>query len=322
MIIVVGVYAYLAHTPIPDQNDIVYGATFSKFRAEELNLDWKQTYDALLTDLNIKHFRLVAHWDMVEPTEGVYNFSELDYQMRRAEEEGAQVIMAVGRRLPSWPECHEAGWIVEHSPQEQKNSIRLLITELVNRYKDSPALRMWQVENEPFIIGFALGNCGVLDVDFLEEEVALVHALDPEHPVMLTASGELGFWNNTWTRGDVFGTTLYRTVWNRDLNSYVSYPTAPGFYRAKAHFTKLTTRENKPTVLAELAAEPWLNIATVDAPLEEQLDKMNIRKLEEDIAFAAQTGFNEQYLWGAEWWYYLKEVHGYDEIWEWMRDLF
>ena len=323
VIVVVGVYAYLANTvPTVEREEVIYGVTFSVHRAEEYNIPWRETYDALLDDLGVQYFRLVAHWDLIEPAEGQYNFSELDYQIRRAEEEGAQVVLAVGRRLPSWPECHEPDWIQQYSFDEQKGHIRNLITEVVNRYKDSPALRMWQVENEPFIIGFALGECGALDIEFLEEEVALVNKLDPEHPVMLTASGELGFWNNTWSRANVFGTTLYRVVWNRDLNSYVSYPTSPGFYRAKARLTELTTGESKSTVLAELAAEPWLPEATINFSLEEQLERMNIPQLEGDLVFAAQAGFGEQYLWGAEWWYYLKEVHGYDAFWEWTRRLF
>ena len=149
-------------TPAP--SEITYGVTFSKFRAEELNLNWREVYESLLTDLGVKHFRLVAHWQMVEPEEFEFNFTELDYQMRRAEEEGAQVILAIGRRLPSWPECHEPDWIKDHQFEDQKDDIRNYLAAVVNRYKDSPALAMWQVENEPFIIGFAIGECGKLDI--------------------------------------------------------------------------------------------------------------------------------------------------------------
>lgn len=315
------VFWILAALPRHPTN-ITYGVTFSKFRADELRLDWKKTYNALLDDLGVRHFRLVAHWEMVEPTEGTYNFDELDYQIKGAETHNAKVILAVGRRLPSWPECHEPDWIKGYSLEEQKGHIRDYITAVVNRYKDSPALDRWQVENEPFIIGFAIGQCGALDIGFLEEEVALVHELDPSHGVLLTASGELGLWNNTWKRADAFGTTLYREVWNRDLNGYVRYPTAPAFYRAKRALTELTTGEHKPAIIAELAAEPWVINAVVDTPLSEQLTHMNIAILDETIDFAARTSFDEQYLWGAEWWYYLKEVQGRSDIWEHMRTLF
>lgn len=322
VIVFSGIFVWLANTPIPAQEDIAYGVTFSKFRADELRLDWKATYSALVEDLGIKKFRLVAHWQMIEPVEGEYNFEELDYQIRLAEEHDAKVILGVGRRLPSWPECHEPDWIQKYSFDDQKGHIRDYITEVVERYKDSPALERWQVENEPFIIGFAIGQCGALDIDFLEEEIDLVHELDPTHPVLLTGSGELGFWNNTWQRGDQFGTTIYRTVWNRDLNSFITYPTTPAFFRAKRKFTELATGQKKPSIIAELAAEPWVIKAVVDTPLDEQLKRMNLAKLNDTIAFAARTGFDEQYLWGAEWWYYLKEVQGQSDVWEWARALF
>ena len=317
-----GVFWMLAALP-EEPRTIAYGVTFSKFRAEELELDWKKTYNALLDDLGVRRFRLVAHWQMVEPKEGEYNFEELDYQFRRAEETGSSVILGVGRRLPSWPECHEPEWIQKYSFDEQKGHIRDLITVVVNRYKDSPALSMWQVENEPFIIGFALGQCGALDIDFFDEEIALVKKLDPNHPILLTGSGELGFWNNTWKRGDVFGTTIYRRVWNRDLNSFITYPTTPAFFRAKRAFTGLATgKADKRAIIAELAAEPWVINRVVDTPLSEQLERMDIALLNDTIEFAAQTSFDEQYLWGAEWWYYLKEVHGDDSFWERARELF
>jgi len=318
---VVILFWLLSIRPVSASEDIRYGVTFSKFRAEELKLDWKETYEALLSDLQVKRLRLVAHWEMVEPEEEVYNFDEMDYQMRRAEEEGASVILAVGRRLPSWPECHEPKWIESHSFDEQKQYILHYIAKTVERYKDSPALKEWQVENEPFIIGFAIGQCGALDIDFLDEEVALVKALDPEHPVLLTGSGELGLWSSTWKHGDVFGTTLYRRVWNRDLDIYITYPTIPAFYRVQRSLAELITGEKKPVIIAELAAEPWPKGPIVDTPLAEQLLRMDLPFLNRTINFAAKTGIDEQYLWGAEWWYYLKKVHNETEIWEWAKKL-
>ena len=319
---VIAAFWLLSLRNIPAQGDITYGVTFSKYRADELHLDWKETYEAILTDLKVKHLRLIAHWDLVEPEHGTYNFSEIDYQMRRAEEEGATVILAVGRRLPSWPECHEPAWVGNDSLDKQKEYILAYITEVVDRYKDSPSLTAWQVENEPFIIGFAKGHCGKLDISFLKQEIALVHKLDPKHPVLLTGSGELGFWANTWKLGDIFGTTLYRQVWNRDLNTFISYPTTPAFYRFQRNVAELMTGEKKPAIIAELAAEPWLEGATADAPLEEQLAHMNLDTLKQTVAFASKTSFGEQYFWGAEWWYYLKRVHGDSTIWEWAKGYF
>ena len=56
----------------PDK--LFYGVSFSRFHSDELKLDWKETYRAIQNDLGVRKFRFSAHWPMVEPTEGNYNF--------------------------------------------------------------------------------------------------------------------------------------------------------------------------------------------------------------------------------------------------------
>src|SRR3989338_4044696 len=94
-----------------------YGVSFSRFHADELKLDWKETYLALLDDLCVRNFRFSAHWPLTEPEKDKYNFSELDFQMSEAHSSGASVILAVGRRLPGWPECHIPDWAMELSDE-------------------------------------------------------------------------------------------------------------------------------------------------------------------------------------------------------------
>jgi hypothetical protein len=43
---------------------------------------------------------------------------------------------------------------------------------------------------------------------------------------------------------------------------------------------------------------------------------MNAKRVEEILNFALDTGEKEQYLWGAEWWYYMKKKYNDDSIWE------
>ena len=142
--------------------------------ARELGLDWKETYDAIVDDLGVRKFRLAAHWPMVEPAQNIYNFEELDYQIARAEEVGAEVILAVGRRLPRWPECHIPSWVKDLSPEQQNAAQLRMVEQVVERYKNSPAVVTWQVENEPFLELFAYEHCGELDVSLLNKEINLV----------------------------------------------------------------------------------------------------------------------------------------------------
>lgn len=300
---------------------ISYGATFSELRALELGLPWKETYDAMLDELGVRRFRLVAHWTMIEPTPGAYDFADLDYQVKRAEEAGATVVLAVGRRLPSWPECHEPEWLSGLDQGTARDALLAYLRAVVTRYADSPAVSAWQVENEAFLTAFAYEHCGSLDLALYEEEIALVRSLDPSRPVLLTDSGELGPWYPLMKRGGIFGTTLYIHMWNPYIGTF-RYPTVPAFYRAKRTLSEWLAGERDPAVLIELSLEPWLLKPIRETELDTQLSRMDLRMFDEVIDFAARTSFSEQYLWGAEWWYYLKTVHGNASYWERAKELF
>jgi len=79
---------------------------------------------------------------------------------------------------------------------------------------------------------------------------------------------------------------------------------------------------SKPTFLIELSLEPWLVEPTGTASLETQLARMDIAKFDEIVAYARQTSFSTQYLWGAEWWYYLKEKQDHPEFWDKAKRLY
>jgi hypothetical protein len=311
VVVVCGLLFILAQKTVPEQ--IIYGMSFNTMYATELQLDWKQTYDAIIDELGVRHFRLAAHWPMIEPERGVYNFSELDYQIQRAEEVGATVVLAVGRRLPRWPECHVPEWAKSLPLEEQQTVLLETMTQVVERYKNSPAVMWWQVENEPFLSVFAFEHCGELDVEFLERQIAHVKSLDGTRPVLVTDSGNLGTWHGAYTRGDIFGTSVYVHLWNPELGPLRTIVPA-WFYRVKDNVMALLFGE-KPTVLIELSAEPWLLEPIVQAPLEVQFARMNTEKLEEIISYAERTRFERQYLWGAEWWYWL-HLQGRSEMWE------
>src|SRR3989338_742807 len=132
-----------------------YGVSFSRFHADELKLDWKETYLAILDDLGVRNFRFSAHWPLTEPEKDKYNFSELDFQMAEAEKRNGSVILAVGHRLPGWPECHTPKWVNDLTHVQHEEELLKYIETVVERYKDSPSLRYWQVEKEPFFLYFS-----------------------------------------------------------------------------------------------------------------------------------------------------------------------
>lgn len=303
----------------PEPKTITYGMSFNTMYARELGLDWKATYDALLHDLGVRHLRLAAHWPMIEPVPDVYNFEELDYQVREAEKVGATVVLAVGRRLPRWPECHIPEWVRPLAQTEKDVQLLTYIEAVVERYKDSPAVEYWQVENEPFLKVFAFEHCGELDENLLDAEIALVRSLDPTREILITDSGNLGTWQGAYKRGDRFGTSVYVYFWNPELGQFKTV-LPPWAYRVKDNLLGLLYGD-KPTMLIELSAEPWLIEPIIKTPLEVQFSRMNPDKFADILAYAKDTHFSEQYLWGAEWWYWLM-LKGEPEMWEMGKRLY
>lgn len=310
--LLVGVALYvLARKDVPTQ--IQYGMSFNTMYANELGLDWKETYDAILNELGVRHLRLASHWPMVEPLKDVYNFEELDYQLMRAEEEGAEVVFAVGRRLPRWPECHVPQWASKLTWEEQQEEILSYTETVINRYKGSPAIKYWQIENEPYLEVFAKEHCGEFDEAFFEREVAHFRSLDNTRPFLITDSGNLGKWIGPYKHGDAFGTSVYIHFWNPELGQFRTI-LPPWFYRAKEGLLALFYGE-KETMLIELSAEPWLLEPITNVPIETQYSRMDIEKLNDILQYAKDTRYEKQYLWGAEWWYWLKDK-GHPEMWE------
>lgn len=310
---------YMLVRPVPVPEDITYGVSFSKLHAEELELDWRRTYRAILDELGVRHIRLSAHWDMIEPREGEYHWEELDFQMNEARARDVSVILAIGRRLPNFPECHDPAWAETLDVEERRRAILKTVRAVTERYKGYENLRYWQVENETYLTSFAREHCGELDEKTLDAELELVRSLDSGHRVLMTDSGEFGRWWPAYDKGDVFGTTMYLYVWNQRFGK-VRYPIDAWFFRAKQRLATLLPGE-KDIILIELGAEPWLLTSIVKAPLDVQFERMGLDKMNEMLDVALRSGFREQYLWGAEWWYWLT-LQGERAHWDRAKGLF
>ncbi|MBU4030753.1 beta-galactosidase [Patescibacteria group bacterium] len=311
VILLAGVFVYLFTGEAVPAENAVFGVTFSQKFAEEMGLDWQAAYLDILDGLGVKKLRLVAYWDKIEPSQGEYFFDDLDWQIARAEERDADVILVVGRKVPRWPECHSPEWADDLMVSEQQERILLMLEEIVNHYSESETIKAWQVENEPFLRGF--GECPPLDKQFLDKEVALVRELNISgKTIIMTASGELSSWIQPALRGDVLGTTLYRNVWS-DTFGRVEYPIPPVFYKKRADFVRFFT-EIERVIVIELQAEPWSQTSIQETSAEEQAKSMDLEKFKDVIEYARQTGLDEFYLWGVEWWYQKKE-QGNNAIW-------
>lgn len=297
---------------------VTYGVTFSTLYSEEIGLDWREVYRATLDELGVKHLRIPVYWDRVEKVKDSYDWSEIDYQVEEAGKRNADVILAIGRRVPRWPECHIPQWAKERPWEEQKKEVLEILRATVERYKNNSTISMWQVENEPYLRYFADGSCGEFDEAFLHEEIALVRSLD-SRPIMQTDGGNFGTWIGAYHAGDVFGTSMYLYFWRPDVGAFRTVLPA-AYYHAKSNAVRMLFGEKK-IILSELSLEPWLAAHINDVPIEEQISRMSVGKMQEITEYARQSPFDMQYLWGIEWWYWMKEK-GHPEFWRFAGGLF
>ena len=303
---------------VDSTENTVFGVTFSQKFAEEMRLDWKGVYLAMLDDLGIRKMRLVAYWEKVEPEENNYYFEDLDWQIREAEKRGVEIVLAIGRRLPRWPECHSPKWAESLTEDQQREKILEVIRRVVDRYKNTRAVKVWQIENEPFLKSF--GICPPFDEGFLDMEIALARLTDPQkRPIMLTASGELSSWIEPAFKADILGTSLYRTIWN-EMIGHFTYPIPSVFYHKRTQMVKWVTGIDK-IFISELQAEPWGPKMIWETPIEGQNKSMTLADFKEVLEYTKKTGFDEVYLWGVEWWY-RRKIDGDDSFWKVAEELF
>jgi len=296
----------------------IYGVTFSQPHATGIGLDWQEVYDAILDDLQVKKLRLSAYWNVIEVEDDVFDFATVDYQMDKAAEHDALVILSIGRKLPRWPECHVPPWAQSLPEAEQQEKVLAMLRVVVERYSEHPALYMWQLENEPL---FDFGGCPAEDRDFLSREEILIRSLD-DHPIMITDSGELNSWLPAAAYGDVLGTTMYRTVFSSRTERLFRYDYIfPAWmYRAKARLVGFV--RGKEVLISELQGEPWGSGSFIYLSVEERRESLSPDRFLQLQRFAERTQLPEAYWWGVEYWYWEKEVNGEDVFWEIAKTFF
>lgn len=295
---------------------IKYGVTFIAPYARYFDLDDKATMQAMIDELGIRQFRLVSYWDVHEANRGTYDFSELDWQMKKAEASGSKVSLAIGLRQPRWPECHIPKWAEALPMSEWSVELKKFMGVTIERYKNSPALESYQLENEFFLDVF--GICPDFTRERLIDEYNYVKGLDSTRPVVVSRSNNAIGLPLGKPRPDVSGVSVYKRVWDKTLTKrYIEYPFPAWFYGSLAGGGKLFT--GRDLIIHELQAEPWMPEGDYKinrlSDIAEQDKSMNAERLRDRIEYGKATGMKEIYLWGAEWWYWRKVKANDPSIW-------
>ncbi len=75
--------------------------------------------------------------------------------------------------------------------------------------------------------------------------------------------------------------------------------------------------------ISELQAEPWVKGSDPrTASVSEMEYSLNIGRLEKNIDYAEHTGATRAYLWGAEWWYWMKTEKNDSRYWDTVKKVF
>lgn len=281
------------------------GVSFIPDYAASLGIDPKANMDALL-NINVRQFRLTSYWSDIEQTPGHYDFSQLDWEFQKAEAKHAKIILTVGLRQPRWPECHAPSWVNINAPDSQwQPQLETFMQAVINRYKDSPSLASYQLENEYFLKGF--GICTNYDRQRLVDEYNLVKTTDPNHPVIVGRSNNAIGLPLGQPQPNEFSISVYKRVWDAAItHRYVEYPYPAWYYGFLAGSQKIVTGKNM--MIGELQAEAWppRGQTIQETSLAEQNKSLNAQRLKDRFQYGRATGMRQIDLWGAEYWYYRK----------------
>jgi len=181
----------IATSLLPDTNvGARLGTTFSPYEAEARGLDYQEAFERVLAAPRMNVIRIGSYWSEVEAN----GWERLDWLVEQAVANDKQIVLTVGIKSPRWPEY----WMPERlGIDEAPDWSRLdeiapwlraealdFITEAVMRYRNTPGLLAWQVENEP--LDPSGQHMWSLSDDLLAAEVEIVRILDPERPIALT----------------------------------------------------------------------------------------------------------------------------------------
>jgi hypothetical protein len=291
---------------------IVWGLTYTPIAAQRLSLNTHDTYLAVLNELKPKKLRLVAYWNEIEPKKNNFNFSELDFETAEAAKRHIPVVIAVGQKVPRYPECFLPDWVSKTNQPSRQADLLKFIDTTVNRFNSDTNVAAWQIENEATL---SFGICPKYNQAQLKEEIKLMRSLTTKELVM-TDSGELSLWIANSRFSDTFGSTLYRAVLNGRHNEGVFHHFLPPFaYTLRGAIVKKIHPNVRKIIVAELQAEPWGAKALIDEDKAHYDKTMNHTQFDRNINFARDTGAAEVWLWGTEWWYYEK-LHGDPYFWD------
>ncbi len=298
-----------------------YSPLISQYAGRNPALDLGRLLDATNPDL----VRLPVYWEAVEPAPDELDFSSVDQLMNVVEAHNltsrfqTRVVLTVGARNFLYPELHEPVWA---GPRQQPelglaqagDAYRAYFDASITRYRASPLLYAWQVENEPldYVANVSTGADQITPAQ-LAWEVEEVHRLDPDHQVVITTYNGMNvnidmlqLWVPQLLQG--FGTSGHPEAALQagdalGLDMYVDGPNVSFRHlttmrlrlqwkeEAVSFWADRASKQGKAVWLGEMQAQPWSDSGTF-SPQD---------LIESAIAYR-QEALQVALLWGVDTW--------------------
>lgn len=311
-----------------------WGTNFSCKRAQFFGEDCHAALTAVLDDLGARRFRLSVYWSDVEQQPGVYDWSSIDWQLDALQARGARAVVSIGMKAQRFPEFWLPTWVrlAANVPRDGFPEDHAPVQEYLFPYLDAatrhlsahPAVEALQVENEPFVYS---GGAWRIRREFLAREIATVRAADAgAHPIVVSHSSWLRR-DRTWLwildHADTLSQSVY-VKWQRGPRWLYIFryrigpftPNLPGQARE-------ATRRGKELWITELQAEPYekpsVDVRHVPTYAARSFSP---RWLHDNVRLARRSGATRVYVWGVEWWLYLRDRRGDARLWDAGRGLF
>lgn len=274
------------HTqPTPPLVGFSFSPEESVWAARDPAQDLAFLLDATQPDL----VRLPIYWEDVEPTPSMLDFEAVDPLLAVVAHHNltatrpTRVVLTIGARNFLYPELHEPDWA---GPRQQPfldeaqagRSYRRYFDASIKRYRHSPLLYAWQVENEPLdYVANDLTGADQISTSQLAWEVGEVHRLDPAHQAVVTTydglnvyvdwlnvnapslvSGYNGHPQDALDLADALGLDLYVDGPNVPYRHLTTMSVREVWKQQAVHYwAGRATSEGKSLWLAEMQAQPW-----------------------------------------------------------------
>ena len=293
------------------------GTSFARWRAEALGLDYRAAFGRICA-MRFALIRLSASWQEIAR----FGYGHLDWLLGAAEGAGQPVLLTVGMKALGWPEFYlPEGMRPDEAAAER--GVIAHVRELARRYRDSPMLTAWQIENEPF--NRSGPRALWIPRPVVRAEAAVVRSLDGDRPLMITSFGHFdegldrsssrdqSRWRrrlgltlsaerealSILQRGDILGLDVYRSIgWlDADGRERVAHA-APDQLAAVARWQRIAKKQGKRLWVTEAQAEPW------EARRQTHADPSSLQPeaIDELVNRLVGIGVETILLWGSEYW--------------------